>query len=209
MSAGWLERNWDAVLSRLGEHAQITFSALGLGVLIAFPLGLVAFRWGRAYAPLLIVTEVLYTIPALALFVLLVNLIGLGTAPVVIGLTIYSLVILFRNLVEGLRAVTPEIGDVAAAMGYGEWRRLLRVQLPLAAPALVAGLRAAAVSTISLVSVGALVGVGGLGQLLVEGFQVDNMLQIWTGLIATVLLAVAVDALIVLAGRAVTPWDRA
>src|SRR3712207_4018667 len=174
MNWDWLDRNWDTILEALGEHARITFSALALGVLIAFPLGLAAFHWRRAYPPILVATEILYTIPSLALFVLLINVFGLGTTPVVIGLTIYSLVILVRNLVEGLRAVAPEVRDAATAMGYGDLRRLLALELPLAAPALVAGLRAAAVSTISLVSVGALIGVGGLGQLLINGFQVDN-----------------------------------
>ncbi len=208
MNWDWLDRNWDTVLEALGEHAQITFAALALGVLIAFPLGLVAVRWRRAYPPILVATEVLYTIPSLALFVLLINAFGLGQAPVVIGLTVYSLVILVRNLVEGLRAVAPEVSGAATAMGYGDLHRLLAVELPLAAPALVAGLRAAAVSTISLVSVGALIGVGGLGQLFVEGFQVDNATQVWAGIVATVLFALVVDALIVAAGRALTPWTR-
>ncbi len=208
MNWDWLERNWDTLLARLGEHAQITFAALALGVLIAFPLGLAAFRWRATYPPILVATEILYTIPSLALFVLLVNLFGLGRTPVVIGLTVYSLVILVRNLVEGLQAVAPEISSAASAMGYGDLRRLLSVELPLAAPALVAGLRAAAVSTISLVSVGALIGVGGLGQFFIEGFQVDNAVAVWTGILATVLFALAVDALIVTTGRLLTPWTR-
>jgi osmoprotectant transport system permease protein len=204
----WLDRNWDTVFEALGEHARITFSALALGVLIAFPLGLAAFHWRRAYPPVLVATEILYTIPSLALFVLLINVFGIGTAPVVIGLAVYSLVILVRNLVEGLRAVAPEISGAATAMGYGDLRRLLAVELPLAAPALVAGLRAAAVSTISLVSVGALIGVGGLGQLFINGFQVDNATAVWTGIVATILFALVVDGLIVGAGRLLTPWTR-
>jgi osmoprotectant transport system permease protein len=208
VTGSWLDRNWDTVLRLLGEHAQITFSALALGVLLAFPIGLAAFHWRRTYGPILVVTEVLYTIPSLALFVLLVNLFGLGRTPVIVGLAVYSLVILVRNLVEGLRAVAPEVSAAATAMGYGAGRRLLAVELPLAAPAVVAGLRAAAVSTISLVSVGALIGVGGLGQLFIDGFQVDNAAEIWTGIAAIVLFALAVDALIVVAGRLLTPWSR-
>ena len=208
MNWAWLDRNWDTVLDALVEHAQITFAALALGVLIAFPVGLAAFHWRRTYPPILLVTEILYTIPSLALFVLLINLVGLGRTPVVIGLTIYSLVILVRNLVEGLRAVSPEVSGAATAMGYGDLRRLLQVELPLAAPALVAGLRAAAVSTISLVSVGALIGTGGLGQLFIHGFQVDNPVEVWTGIVATVAFALAVDALIVVGARGLTPWTR-
>jgi osmoprotectant transport system permease protein len=140
--------------------------------------------------------------------VLLINLVGLGPAPVVIGLTLYSLVILVRNLVEGIRGVAPEVTAAATAMGYGELRRLVALDLPLATPALLAGLRAAAVSTISLVSVGALIGTGGLGELLIHGFQVDNPIEVWTGIVAIVGFAMVVDTLIVLAGRALTPWSR-
>ena len=205
----WLGRNFDVVLEDLREHVQITFVALILGVLIAFPVGLVAYRWRRSYAPILATTQVLYTIPSLALFVLLINAVGLGQTPVIIGLTIYSLVILVRNLVEGLRGVPPEVRDAATAMGYGQTRRLLAVELPLAVPAIVAGLRVAAVSNISLVSVGALIGTGGLGQLFIHGFQIDNPIEIWTGIAVTILLALVVDLLIVGGGRLLTPWVRA
>jgi osmoprotectant transport system permease protein len=150
-----------------------------------------------------------YTIPSIALFVLLISFVGLGRLPVVIGLTIYSLVILVRNLVEGLRGVPPEVTDAATAMGYRQTRRLFAVELPLAMPAIVAGLRLAAVSNISLVSVGALIGTGGLGQLFIHGFQIDNPVEIWTGIVATLLLALVVDLLIVAGSRALTPWVRA
>jgi osmoprotectant transport system permease protein len=205
----WLERNYDVVLSDLREHVQITFIALALGILIAFPIGLIAYRWRRTYPPILAATQILYTIPSLALFVLLINIVGLGATPVIIGLTIYSLVILVRNLVEGLRGVPPEVRDAATAMGYRESRRLLTVELPLAVPAIVAGLRVAAVSNISLVSVGALIGTGGLGQLFIHGFQIDNPIEIWTGIVVTILLALVVDLLIVGVGRVLTPWTRA
>ena len=205
----WLSRNFDVVLSDLQEHVQITFVALALGVLIAFPIGLIAFRWRKTYAPILAITQVLYTIPSLALFVLLINAVGLGQEPVIIGLTIYSLVILVRNLVEGLRGVPPEVTDAASAMGYRETRRLFAVELPLALPAIVAGLRVATVSTISLVSVGALIGSGGLGQLFIHGFQIDNPIEIWTGILLTVVLALVFDLLIVGGGRLLTPWTRA
>jgi osmoprotectant transport system permease protein len=205
----WLGRNSDVVLADLSEHVQITFVALLIGVLIAFPVGLIAYRWRATYPPILAVTQILYTIPSIALFVLLINFFGLGQTPVIIGLTIYSLVILVRNLVEGLRAVPPEIRDAATGMGYRQTRRLLTVELPLALPAIVAGLRVAAVSNISLVSVGALIGTGGLGQLFIHGFQIDNPIEIWTGIAVTILLALVVDLLIVGGGRALTPWTRA
>ena len=196
------------MLDYLVEHVQITFLALLLGALIAFPIGLVGYRWRAAYPPILALTQILYTIPSIALFVLLINLTGLGQWPVVIGLTIYSLVILVRNLVEGLRGVPAEVRDAATAMGYRQTKRLFAIELPLALPAIVAGLRVAAVSNISLVSVGALIGTGGLGQLFIHGFQIDNQIEIWTGIVATILLALAADLLIVAGGRALTPWTR-
>ena len=205
----WLGRNIDVVLSDLWQHIEITLAALGLGIVIAFPIGLIAYRWRRTYPPILAVTQVLYTIPSLALFVLLINAVGLGAEPVIIGLAIYSLVILVRNLVEGLRGVPPEVTDAATAMGYRETKRLFVVELPLALPAIVAGLRVATVSTISLVSVGALIGSGGLGQLFIHGFQIDNPIEIWTGIVLTVVLALVFDLLIVGGGRLLTPWTRA
>ena len=205
----WLGRNVDVVLSDLWQHIEITLAALALGIVIAFPVGLAAYRWRRSYPPILAITQVLYTIPSLALFVLLINAVGLGAEPVIIGLAIYSLVILVRNLVEGLRGVPPEVTDAATAMGYKETKRLFAVELPLALPAIVAGLRVATVSTISLVSVGALIGSGGLGQLFIHGFQIDNPIEIWTGIAVTLALALVVDLLIVGTARALTPWTRA
>jgi osmoprotectant transport system permease protein len=205
----WLGRNIDVVLSDLWQHIEITVAALAIGAAIAFPVGLIAYRWRRSYPPILAITQVLYTIPSLALFVLLINAFGLGTQPVIIGLAIYSLVILVRNLVEGLRGVPPEVTDAATAMGYKETKRLFAVELPLALPAIVAGLRVATVSTISLVSVGALIGTGGLGQLFIHGFQIDNPIEIWTGILLTVVLALVADLLIVGGGRLLTPWTRA
>jgi osmoprotectant transport system permease protein len=206
---GWLDRNLDTVLEDLSEHIQIALVSLLLGCLIAFPIGLIAYRWRAAYGPLLAITQVLYTVPSLALFVLLINAVGIGQTPVIIGLTIYSLVILVRNLVEGLRAVPPDVIDAATAMGFRQTRRLFAVELPIALPAVVAGLRLACVSNISLVSVGALIGTGGLGQLFIHGFQIDNPIEIWTGIVVTILLALVVDLLIVLVGRLLTPWERA
>jgi osmoprotectant transport system permease protein len=209
MNWGWLDRNLDVVWEDVQEHVEIALIALLLGVIIAFPLGLIAYRWRAAYGPLLALTQILYTVPSLALFVLLINATGLGQEPVIIGLTIYSLVILVRNLVEGLRAVPRDVIDAATAMGYRQTRRLFAVELPIALPAIVAGLRVAAVSNISLVSVGALIGTGGLGQLFIHGFQIDNPIEIWTGIVATLLLAVVIDLLIVGGGRLLTPWTRA
>jgi osmoprotectant transport system permease protein len=209
MNWGWLDRNVDTVLEDLQEHIEIALVALVLGALIAFPVGLIAYRWRATYGPILAITQILYTVPSLALFVLLINAVGLGQTPVIIGLTIYSLVILVRNLVEGLRSVPKETIDAATAMGFRQTRRLFAVELPIALPAIIAGLRLAAVSNISLVSVGALIGTGGLGQLFIHGFQIDNPIEVWTGIVVTLALALVIDLLIVGGGRLLTPWTRA
>ena len=178
-------------------------------LLIAFPIGLIAYRWRVTYGPLLAITQILYTVPSLALFVLLINAVGLGQTPVIIGLTIYSLVILVRNLVEGLRAVPPDVIDAATAMGYPPDAAAVRVELPIALPDDHRRAAARRVSNISLVSVGALIGTGGLGQLFIHGFQIDNPIEIWTGIVVTILLALVLDLLIVFGGRLLTPWTRA
>jgi osmoprotectant transport system permease protein len=206
MNWSWLTDNLGTVVEHLRVHVQITVAALALGVLAALPLGVASYRWPAVYPALRGVIGTLYTIPGLALLALLVNVFGLGATPVVIALALYALVILVANLVEGLRAVPREIVDSATAMGYRPATRLFAVELPLAAPALIAGLRAAAASTISLVSLGALVGTGGLGQLFIHGFQVANPVEVWTGLAGTVLLAVFADLSLVLTGRTLTPW---
>lgn len=208
MNWDWLVANRDTVIDQLVVHVQITVAALLLGVVVALPLGLIAYRFPRIYPVVRAGTQALYTVPSLALFVLLVGLLGLGTSPVIVALALYSLVILVANLVDGLRAVPRPVVEAATAMGYRPWERLLKVELPLAVPALVAGLRAASVSTISLVSVGAVIGTGGLGQLFIHGFQIDNPVEIWVGLVATLLLALAADLLVVAAGRSSSPWTR-
>ncbi|MEV0287006.1 MULTISPECIES: ABC transporter permease [unclassified Kribbella] len=209
MNWSWLADNLDIVLEQMRVHVQITVAALALSVVVALPLGVAAYRWPSVYPWLRVVIGALYTIPGLALFAVLVTVVGLGAAPVVIALALYALVILVANLVEGLRAVPRDIVDAAAAVGYRPATRLFAVELPLAVPTLIAGLRAAAASTISLVSLGALVGSGGLGQLLIHGFQVANPVEIWTGLAGTVVLAVIADLSLVLAGRTFTPWLKA
>ena len=209
MSWDWLTTNAGDIADDLLVHVQITVAALTLGVLLAIPIGAVAYRWPGVYPPVRAFTGALYTVPALALFVLLVNLVGLGTTPVVLALALYSLVILVAIVVEGLRAVPRDVVEAATAMGYRPVPRLLQVELPLAVPTLVAGMRAATVSTISLVSLGALIGTGGLGQLFIHGFQVDNPVEIWAGLVTIIALAVVADLLVVAGGRALAPWSAA
>ena len=142
-SGDQMSGNWDVLRYYTLDHLRITFLALGLGILVAFPLGLLGYRWRRIYAPILSVSNVLYSIPSLALLVLLGTVFGriLSDRPLIVTLAIYTLAILVRNLVEGLRAVPAEVKDAALAMGYTPRRRLFAVELPLALPAVVAGLQ--------------------------------------------------------------------
>ena len=205
----WLADNGDKIQSYLTQHVRITLLSLLLGTLVAVPLGIVGHRVRRSYPVILVITSVIYSIPSLALFVFLLPSLGLNDRPVIVALALYTLVILVRNIVEGLRAVPEPVREAASAMGYGDLRRLFQVEFPLALPAIVAGLRVTAASTISLVSVGALVGSGGLGQLFTEAQQIDNPIETWAGVVLTLLLALAVDVIIVVGARLAAPWTRA
>ena len=205
----WLADNGDKIQRYLTQHIRITLVSLLLGTLVAVPLGIVGHRVKRSYPVILVITSVIYSIPSIALFVFLIPSLGLNEKPVILGLAVYTLVILVRNIVEGLRAVPEPVREAASAMGYGDLRRLFQVEFPLALPAIVAGLRVTAVSTISLVSVGALVGTGGLGQLFIEASQIDNPIETWAGVVLTVLLALVLDLIIVFGARLAAPWTRA
>jgi osmoprotectant transport system permease protein len=209
-SGDQMSGNWDVLRYYALDHLRITFLALGIGIVLAVPLGLASYRWSKTYPPVLAVTNTLYSIPSLALLALLSALFGevLSDKPLIVALAIYTLAIIVRNVVEGLRAVPAEVKDAALAVGYTERRRLFTVEVPLALPAIFAGLRVATVSTVSLVSVGGALGLGGLGFMFFHGYRRDLNSEIWAGIIASVVLAVVLDLLIVLVGRALTPWAR-
>ncbi|HYY78650.1 MAG TPA: ABC transporter permease [Actinomycetes bacterium] len=187
---------------------ELTGLAVLFGSLLAFPLALAAMRWPRLYGPILGLTGMLFTIPSLALFILLIPFTGLRLGTPLIGLTIYTLLILVRNMVEGLRGVDRDVREAAEAMGYTRARQLFGVELPLALPVIVAGLRIATVTTIGLITVTALIGWGGLGQLFIEGFTLNFATPIVVGLVLSAALAVAADLLLVGVQRALTPWAR-
>jgi osmoprotectant transport system permease protein len=204
--------NWDVVWYYTLVHLRITAIALVLGAVVAFPLGLLGYRWRRSYGTILGLTSVLYTIPSLSLLVLLGLGFGLGLLsdrPLIVALAIYTLAILVRNLVEGLRAVPDSVKEAATGVGYTPRRSLLAIELPLAVPAIIAGLRVAAVSTISLVSVGGVLGRGGLGFLFFEGYRRNRTSEIVAGIAASIVLAVVVDIALVLTRRVLTPWTPA
>lgn len=204
----WIARHAGEIGARLFQHVELTVFALLLGLVIAFPLALAANRWPRFYGPSLAATGILFTVPSLALFILLIPFTGLSVTTSLIGLTIYTLLILFRNIVEGLRGVPPDVREAARALGYSRARQLLTVELPIALPVIVAGIRIAAVTTISLVTVTALIGQGGLGQLFISGFTLHFTTPLVVGFVLSVVLAVAVDLILAGALWLLTPWQR-
>jgi osmoprotectant transport system permease protein len=205
----WVQDHTDEIRDRLVEHIELTVLAVLFGLAIALPLALLSVRYRRLYGPVLAITGVLYTIPSLALFALLLPLTGLSRTTALIPLTLYTLLILVRNTVTGLDGVPPDVTDAATGMGYSPSRRLLRVELPLALPAIIVGIRIATVTTIGLVTVTALIGQGGLGALMLDGLQRDFRTPLTVGIVLSLTLAVVADLLLVLALRLATPWRRA
>jgi osmoprotectant transport system permease protein len=204
----WVSYHLDDIGGYLLQHVQLTVLAVLLGLLLAFPLSLAAIRWPRLYGPILGVTGILFTIPSLALFILLIPFTGLSTRTSLIGLTMYTLLILVRNMVEGLRGVDRDVREAAQAMGYTRARQLLQVELPLALPVIMAGVRIATVTTIGLVTVTALIGQGGLGRLFIDGFTLNFTTPIVVGIVLSAALAFAADLLLVAVQRQLTPWAR-
>lgn len=207
----WLIDNFPRVLDLAREHLQLALLPLLFGLLIAVPLGTVVRRVPWLRRTTVVAASIAFTIPSLALFVTVPSVLGLGIldpANVVIALTVYSTALLVRVVPEALDAVPDDVVDAATAMGYTAPRRALAVELPLALPVLIANVRVVAVTNISLVSVGALIGVGGLGELFTEGYQRDYPDQIVAGIIAIVALALAFDAALYVVGRLLTPWER-
>lgn len=190
------------------QHIWITAVSVAIGVAVAFPLALLARRSRRFAGPVLGLTTVLYTVPSLAMFSLLLPLFGLSAALVVTGLVLYSLTILVRNILAGLEAVPEEAKEAALGMGYGPARLLWEVELPLAMPALMAGIRIATVSTIALTTIGSIVGRGGLGNLIDDALPSFFKAQVLAASVLCVLLAVVADLLLLGVQRLLTPWTR-
>ena len=207
----YFRNNQSDVLHWLWNNAWLAGVPLVVGFLLALPLGYLASRYRWIYPPTVTATGLLYTIPSLALFILLPGVLHtkiLNPLNVAVALTIYTLALLVRVVADALNAVPEEARNTATAMGYTPRQRLLGIELPLAVPVIAAGLRVAAVSNVSLVSVAAIIGVPQLGQLFTAGFQTFSNAPILLGLILVVLLAFAFDAVILLVARALTPWQR-
>jgi osmoprotectant transport system permease protein len=205
----WIGRNFEVIVMRTQEHIILTVLPVLFGAAIAFPLALLTIRYPRLYNPLLGVTGVLFTIPSLALFILLGPFTGfLSRTTALSGLTIYTLLILLRNTVEGLRSVPVEVRESAEAMGYRPTAQLFRVELPLALPVIIAGLRIATVTTIGLVTITAVIAQGGYGQFFIDGFLRAFATPTIVGIVGSVALAVAADLLLLCIQRTLTPWMR-
>jgi osmoprotectant transport system permease protein len=202
-------RTRSSVLTQaLTEHITITVVSVLVGLLIAFPLALLARRYRRLEWFVVGSTTAIYTIPSLALFSLLLPVTGLTATTVVVGLILYSLTILVRNILEGFRGVPDDVRESALGMGYGRRRLLFRVEVPLALPSIMAGMRVATVSTVALTTVGAIVGYGGLGNLLYDAVETQFRPQVLTASVLCVLLAVVCDLVLVGAQWVLTPWAR-
>jgi osmoprotectant transport system permease protein len=204
----WAFSNLSELGHLTGQNAYLALVPVLAGLAFSLPLGVLCVRFGWLYPPVLGLISVLYALPGLALFVVLIAYTGLTDTTVMIPLGIYSLAAIFPSVVDGLRSVPEPVRQAAVAMGFGTWRRLITVELPVAIPVIIAGLRVAAVSSISLVSVGQLIGIGGLGYLFIDGEQRDFPTEIVWGIVLIILLALVTDAVLVTARALLTPWLR-
>ena len=205
----WVRDNQGQIWEQTVEHLQLTLIAVGIGFLIAMVLSLVGIRFRGLYGPITGIAGILYTIPSLALFAFFVPITGLSTTTAEIGLVSYTLLILIRNITSGLDAVPPAVREAARGLGYRQPRLFWEVELPLAAPSIVAGLRIATVTVVGLVTVTSIISLGGLGLFILDGLRRDFLTPLVVGTVLTVLLAVALDAALLLAERWLTPAARA
>jgi osmoprotectant transport system permease protein len=208
----WTNKHWGEIWSLAQVHLYLSLLPVLFGLILAIPLGWLACRSRMLRGFLLSVSGVLYTIPSLALVVVMPILLGtdiLDPVNMIVTLTVYTIALLVRSVADALSAVPTEIIASATAMGFKPLRRFFTVELPLAIPVLVAGVRVATVANISLASIGALIGLGGLGQLFTDGFQRNFLTEVVVGVIACVLLAVLADTVLLMLGRIATPWARA
>lgn len=208
----WVSQNINFILGLLTDHIVFSLVPVVIGLVLAIPLGWLANRAGIGRAIVVNLAGLLYTIPSLALFVFLPVVLGTGILDpinVIVALSVYSVALLVRTVADALEAVPPVLIDAATAMGYTPGRRFLAAELPVSVPVILAGVRVAAVSSISLVTVGSIIGFGGLGQMFTDGFIRSITAEVVAGIVLVVALALVVDGLLLLIGRLLTPWDRA
>lgn len=206
----WIIDNLDQIGQRLGEHVLMVVASVLIGFVISFGLALLARSHRWTYGPIIAVTSTLYAIPSLALFVLLIPITGLSLTTGIVALVLYTLLILVRNIVVALDGVPPEVVEAATGMGYGPLQRFWRVELPVATPVIVAGLRIATVTTVGLVAITTFIGLGGLGYLIINsGTRRFFPTSIYVGVALCVVLAVVADLLLLWLQRRLTPWAAA
>jgi osmoprotectant transport system permease protein len=204
----WVRDHTDDILERLVAHLELTGITLAIGLAIALPLGVACFRWRRVYPTVLGIAGVVYTIPSLALFALLIPFTGLSSTTSIIPLVSYTLLILVRNVVAGLQSVPAEVRESATGMGFSPLRQLLRIELPLALPAIMAGVRITSVTTIGLVTITSLIGEESLGLLILDGLYRDFRTPLVVGTLCIVALSALADLSFLGLQKLVTPWAR-
>jgi osmoprotectant transport system permease protein len=204
----WIPDHLGLIWQLTVENAYLGLVPPLLGLIISVPLGIACVRWGWLYPPVLSGTSIVYAIPSLALFVVLIPYTGLSDTTVIIPLTLFSLCVLVPAVVDGLRSVPEPVRQAATAMGFGALRRLVQVELPIAAPIVIAGLRVATISSISLASVGQLIGISSLGYLFIDGLQRDFPTEIVVGIACVIILAFAADLFLQGVRRLLTRWQR-
>lgn len=204
----WIGRNADAILDRTVEHLFLTLVPVGLGVVIAAGLTALVLRWRASFGPITITSGILYTIPSLALFGALIPIVGLNAVNAIIALTSYTLLILVRNFVAGIDGVPSSTLEAADGMGYTRRSRFWQMEVPLALPVIVAGIRIATVTTVGLVTVSVILGLGGYGFFIYRGFQARQFTQTLVGLVLCIVLATVLDVIFVFIQRWLTPWAR-
>jgi osmoprotectant transport system permease protein len=205
----YLRDRGDQVWAATVDHLYLTVAAVALGLVLAVPLALLARRSRRLESAVLGLSTGIYTVPSLALLPLLVPFTGISATTVVLGLALYNLTILVRAFLDGLRSVPADVRESATGLGYGRTRMLTRIELPLALPVVLAGLRVATVSTVALTTVGTSVAHGGLGDLINHGRAYDFKAELLTASVLCVVIALVLDLLLLLAQRLLTPWSRA
>jgi osmoprotectant transport system permease protein len=207
----WIGDNLGLIWEQLREHLYLAILPVLLGLIISVPLGYIATRYSWLANPLIAFGGVLYSLPSIALFIVIPAILGtkvLATINIIVALTIYTVSLLIRNVIDGLRSVPPDVRQSAIAVGYGSLRRVIAIDLPIAVPVIFTGLRVVTVANISMVSVGAVIGIGGLGELFTLGFQKDFLTPVVVGVVLSLLLALLADLILVTLQRILTPWAR-
>jgi osmoprotectant transport system permease protein len=205
---GWIDHHVGFFWSLSRTHLYIALVSVLLGLIVAVPIGVLAVRVPKTYGPILTITTILYSLPSIAVFAFLVGITGLTDNTIILPLAAYASALLVRSVVNGLKDVPDEVRIAATAMGYRSFRRLVSVELPTATPVIIAGLRIATVSSISLVTVGSLIGIGALGELFEQGEAANFQTEVIVGVVLVAFWAFVCDGLLLVGGRALTPWIR-